>query len=136
MPDRRVDIAARSRIEQIEVRYRKSTWQMWLAIIGLYLAAGVGIWQNHVASDKIQSSRVESLRLSCEESNGRHDRTVAAFRREFAGAVQEVPPSQRKRAKASLEANIRLINVFVPVHKDKQGRSTCRLYAEERAAAE
>jgi predicted negative regulator of RcsB-dependent stress response len=133
MPDRRIDLESRSRIEQLEIRYRTHAMRTWVAIVGLYVAAGFGIWQNHVASEKIQTSRVTSLRQSCQESNDRHDRTVAAFVREFARASEGLSGTELARAKASRDANVRLIDVFIPVHKDRAGRSTCPQYAEDRA---
>jgi hypothetical protein len=133
MPDRRRDLESRQRIEQLEIRYRRHATRTWVAIIGLYLASGFGIYQNHRANQAIQTSRVEGVYQLCQDSNVRHDRTVAAFRGEFDRVSKGLSGKQLKLARTSRDANVRLINIFIPVHKDRAGRSTCRAYAVRRA---
>jgi hypothetical protein len=123
---KRVDLTTRDRVTAIQAKWESSLRRMWVAILGLYIVACVGgffLWQN---SHAIQKSRIQATYQTCQESNDRHDRTVAAFNREF----ERLPRGQRREDQRL--ANIRLINVFIPVHKDSAGRSTCLEFARGR----
>lgn len=128
----RVDLTTRDRVTAIQAKWENALRRMWIAIIGLYVFAALGgffLWQNNHA---IQDSREQATYETCQESNDRHDRTVAAFKVEFARAAKDAPASRRQRIEQQKAANIRLINVFIPVHKDSAGRSTCREFARGR----
>lgn len=137
MSDRREDNGTRDRIDRIEVGWQTTTrwlkkYVRWLvaAMVILYLAAGITGYFLADAYDEIQQSRFEAEFRACEESNGRHDRVVVQYQVEFEAAVKRATGERRVALRASRDANVRLIDKLVPVHKDSAGRSTCRAYAE------
>ena len=129
----RVDLTTRDRVTAIQAKWEGSLRRMWFAILGLYVIAAAGgylLWANN---RDIQTSRLEAAYQSCQESNDRHDRTVAAFNVESRRALRLAETArERRQLRLSRAANIRLINVFIPVHKDAAGFSTCRAFARER----
>jgi hypothetical protein len=129
----RVDLTTRDRVTAIQAKWESALRRMWFAIIGLTICAFIGgyfLWRNN---QDIQSSREQATFETCQESNDRHDRTVIAFNHEIALRLANTSdPDERKRLEQSRAANIRLINVFIPVHKDSAGRSTCREFARGR----
>ena len=153
---RRIDLGSRDRVTSLEALYKerlneinrgmerfqrkieRSMIQKWVAIIGLYIVACVGGYFLWKTSHRIQSSRVQAALETCQESNDRHDRTIVAFNREFDRAIQRLKeqgnytPARRAELEQSRAANHRLINVFIPVHKDSAGRSTCPEFARGR----
>lgn len=138
MPDemgkhRRVDLTSRDRVTTIYATNARALRHMWIAIVGLWIAAalaGYFLWRNN---QDIQASREQATFETCQESNDRHDRTIVAFNIEFNRALKrETDPARRRQIEQSRQSNVRLINVFIPVHKDSAGRSTCKEFARGR----
>ena len=128
----RVDLRTRDRVSQIQGRWEGAMARMWIAIVGLYLVALLGgfiLWHQR---NQIQASRERATYETCQESNDRHDRTVVAFKREFEAAKKRADPARRRDLEQARAANLRLIDVFIPVHKDSAGRSTCHEFARGR----
>lgn len=134
----RVDLTTRDRVTAIQAKWESALRRMWFAIIGLTVCAFVGgyfLWLNN---QEIQDSREQATFETCQESNDRHDRTVVAFKAEFSAAAArlkargELDAERKQQLAQQKAANIRLINVFIPVHKDSAGRSTCREFARGR----
>lgn len=134
----RVDLTTRDRVTTIQAKWESALTRMWVAIIGLIICVFVGgyfLWRNN---QDIQDSRQQATFETCQESNDRHDRTVVAFKVEFANARErlrkegELTAARERQLAQSRASNLRLINVFIPVHKDSAGRSTCREFARGR----
>lgn len=139
---KRVDLRTRDRVSSFQGRWEGALKHMWIAIIGLYICmAGVGVGA-YVLYKQIQDSRIDATFQTCQESNDRHDRTVTAFKVEFKSAADrlrargELTPDRRQQLAQSRASNLRLINVFIPVHKDSAGRSTCREFARGRVSVD
>jgi hypothetical protein len=117
---------------QLEQHYLLALRHMWIAIVGLYVCAIVGgllLWK---AYGDIQESRNDYFYTECEDINRRHDNSVRQLHKE----IERLPPEDRKAAKASIEANIRLIDKLVPVHQDANGKSTCRQIANDQTGTD
>lgn len=101
---------------------------LWAAMVILYIAAiigGIALWHAYA---EIQNSREQATYDACVDANAR----FRNFERGFDVEIAKLPPDQRQRARESKAANLRLVGTFVVVHRDKQGRSTCRQYARDR----
>lgn len=134
----RVDLTTRDRVSHIQGKWESALRRMWFAIIGLVICVFIGgyfLWRNN---QDIQDSRAQATFETCQESNDRHDRTVVAFKAEFKAAAArlradgELTASRKRQIAQQRAANLRLIDVFIPVHKDSAGRSTCREFARGR----
>lgn len=125
MPDRRENALLRSRLEAIQVGYEKWTRhtvrllailfviQLGLGALSLYL-----VTQNVKRGDEtrnlvtqIQQSRAASVRLTCQEQNARHDRTIATLDQ----VIGKLPPgTERDRAARNRQSTILLIDALAP----------------------
>lgn len=59
---------------------------------------------------EVADQRRESIRGSCEDSNTRHDRTIATLDR----LLRRVPPAERQQARARRASTILLIDALAP----------------------
>ena len=131
MPDRRVDLIARERIEEIAAGYEKHTgrmtWYLRAFVILFFVCAVVFTVQQNALGNRaaetrrlteangrlageIQDERARSVRASCQEVNDRHDTTIATLDKLLA----KLPPSQRARAKSSRDGTVLLIEALAP----------------------
>lgn len=64
-------------------------------------------------TDAIQQQRKDSIERSCNDQNKRHDDTINAFDT-VADAAVKTNPSRAKEIRASVKANLLIINAVVP----------------------
>lgn len=86
-----------------------------LRIFGLVflLAFSFGLWRVQVQATNIQDSREDAVRQSCEDTNQRHDHTIAALNALLDKAIRE-HPEQRDRIEQSRTSTVLLINALTP----------------------
>lgn len=133
MSERRRDTVTRDRIGWLQHGWEHTSKLLWRAMLILYVAAIVGgyfLWQY---GRSVQDARYDAAFNACRSSNGRHDRTITQLRTEARRLEKDASSSRRVRIEASVQTNIRLIDVMIPVHKAGRGKrrhSACRLYAQ------
>lgn len=129
MGERRSDPETRDRIDWLQHGWERTAKRLATAMAVLYIAAGVGGFFLWKYGQSVQDARYDAAFNACQDSNDRHDRTIAQLHAEADRIREHASPKKRKALKASVAANIRLIGVLVPVHQDRRGRSTCGAYA-------
>lgn len=125
MPDRRVDVLARERVVELEIRYRRVAHRLTIgfglmtATLMVVSVVLVGlVHDNQARARQIQQERARSIRANCKDSNDRHDNSIAALDTVLHDYLAKKPPAQRPALRKQLEAarqqNILLINALVP----------------------
>lgn len=89
---------------------------IWLLIITatVVFAVFAARSENRHRIDDIQASRAESIRLTCEQQNERHDRALAALDSIVARRLGDASPVERRRLQASRATTATLIVALVP----------------------
>jgi hypothetical protein len=103
------------------------------AVAVAFAAAGAALWFNSnrttdvaEVTAQIQAERAVNIRRSCEETNARHDGTIA----ELHSLVAAIPdPARRARAQDGMAGTIALIEALVP-------KRDCEALVERQVRAE
>jgi hypothetical protein len=82
----------------------------WLTIMALVLAA-VACLVAGLLYARINTERERNIVRACQETNARHDHTIA----ELDKLIAKVPAARRKRAQESRTGTVYLIDALVPV---------------------
>lgn len=88
-----------------------------LALVALPLAAWIAGSRVNNTSEfarEIQRQRVESIRMSCEDTNRRHDRTIATLDALLVKRVKTAGRRERVKLKASRASTVALIEALAP----------------------
>lgn len=127
--ERRRDDKTRDRIDWIVESLERAIKRQWIAMVIFFVGMIIGgffIWER---GREINDARYDSAFNACVSSNERHDGTIRQLHVEVKKIKRSASPKQKRAVEASLQANIRLINVMIPAHKDRRGHSTCGEYA-------
>jgi adenine-specific DNA methylase len=86
-------------------------WMIVVAFGAFAFAGYLGLRETHSYSEEIQASRQQFFIATCEETNTRHDITIA----KLDAIIKNLPPGERKRlAIENREGNVALIETLVP----------------------
>lgn len=81
----------------------------YLALLALVLAAA-SITLSAYLFTRIQGERERSIRVACQETNRRYDKTIERLDR----LIAEAPPGRRQRAREGRAGTVLLIDGLVP----------------------
>lgn len=109
---RRLHDLEKGRRENAE-RIAGAIWRLRIFAAVFLVAFSFGLWRVAVQSNDIQQSREDAIRQSCEDTNARHDHTIAQLNILLDQALKD-HPEDRARIEQSRASTTLLIDALVP----------------------